>query len=57
MDKYTEKASSERMKALAESIPYVQERVKPGDPLVPTAIGKNIDEYLASCCMGNDLSK
>lgn len=34
----------ERMKVLAESIPWVKEAVKPGDP--PTAIGKAIDKYL-----------
>ena len=50
----TEKAS-ERMKALAESIPYVQERVKPGDP--PTAIGKNIDEYLASLGLTGEVDR
>ena len=36
----------DRMKALADSIPYVQGKVKRGDP--PTAIGRAIDEYLAS---------
>lgn len=41
-----EKKFLEHMKRLADSVPWVVERVKVGQP--PTAIGAAIDEYLAS---------
>ena len=47
--------AKERMKALADSIPSVLERVKPGEP--PTAIGVAIDEYLASLGLAGEVDR
>ncbi|MCH7997322.1 MAG: aminopeptidase P family protein [Chloroflexi bacterium] len=47
--------AKERMKVLADSIPYVQEKVKLGDP--PTAIGEAIDEYLASMGLTGEVDR
>jgi len=45
----------ERMKVLADSVWYVQEKVKRGDP--STAIGKAIDEYLASLGLTGEVAR
>ena len=50
-----EQKTVDRMKALAESIPYVQGKVKVGDP--PTAIGRAIDEYLASIGLTGEVDR
>ncbi len=47
--------ATDRMKALADSIPYVQDKVKRGDP--PTAIGRAIDEYLASLGLTGEVAR